>query len=59
MRHNDARGRGIIASDMKKVIKFQSSGIVIYYKIHFRVLLQHIYASEVSVVTVIDKKYNI
>ena len=58
MRRNDARGWGVIASDilkMRKVIEFQSSAFVVYYKIHFRVLLQHICAGKVSVVIVIDK----
>ena len=48
----------VIANDvlkMREVIKFQSSGIVIYYKIHFRVLLQSFCAGEVSVVIVTDK----
>ena len=55
-------GGGFIANDvlkMRKGIESQSSWIVIYYKIHFRVLLQPICAGEVSVVTVIDKQYNL
>ena len=41
------------------VIEFQSSWIVVYYKIHFRVLLQRICAGKVSVVIVIDREYNL
>ena len=55
MPHNDAREwgveGGVIANDilkMGKVIEFQSSGIVIFYKIHLHVLLQPICAGEVS-----------
>ena len=51
MRHNDARGwgggGGVIAYDVlkiRKVIEFQNSWIVIYYKIHFRFLLQPMHA---------------
>ena len=46
IRHNDARGWGcgsiVIANNISKIknLEFQSSWIVIYYKIHFRVLLQ-------------------
>ena len=61
IRHNGAHRRwrvGGIANDvfkMRKVIEFQSSWIVIYYKIHFCVLLQPIHACEVPVVIVISK----
>ena len=51
-------GGSVIANDVLKmgnIIDFQSSWIVIHYKIHFRVLLQAIYGGEVSVGIVIDK----
>ena len=44
-------GVGGIARDVlkiRKVIEFQSSWIVIYFKTHFRVLLQPNFAGEVS-----------
>ena len=49
---------GVIANDvmkMRKVIEFQSSWIVVYYKIHFRVLLQLICPVEGSVAIVTGK----
>ena len=52
----------VIATDvlkMRKVIKFQSSWIAIYYKIRFGVLLQLTCAGEISVIAVIDKQYNL
>ena len=58
MHPNDACGSGVIANDVlkkRKFIKFQSSWIVVYYKIHFRVFLQAICTGEVSVVIVIDR----
>ena len=51
-------GGEVIANDvlkMRRVIEFQSLGIVVYYKINFGVLLQPICAGEVSVVIVVDK----
>ena len=68
MCHNYVRVLGrVIANDvlkMRQVIEFlflsyRSSWIAIYYKIHFRVLLQPICAGEVSLVIVIDKEYNL
>ena len=56
MRHNYARGWRVIPNDfliIKKVIEFQSSWIFVYYKIHFRVLLQLICAAEVPVEIII------
>ena len=53
MRHNDARGCGDFCKlrfevlKRRKVIEIQSSGIVIYYKIHFRVPLEPICAGDV------------
>ena len=44
---------------MKKGIEFQCLWIVIYYKIHFRVLLHPIWAGEVTVVIVTDKSNNL
>ena len=58
MRHNDVREWEVIANDilkMRKVIEFQISSIVLYYRIHFRVMLQPICAGELSVVIVINK----
>ena len=49
---------GVIANDvmkMRKVIEFQSSWIVVYYKSHFRVLLQLICPVEGSVAIVTEK----
>ena len=47
---------GLIGNDILKFRKNDSnSWIAVYYKIYFRVLLQHICAGEVSVVIVIDK----
>ena len=58
-RHNGARRWGVIANDILKVgklIEFQSLCAVIYYKIHFRVVLhQPICVGEVSVAIVIGK----
>ena len=69
MRHSDAHGcvcvcvwEGGIANDflkMRKVMEFQSSLIVVYYKIHFCVLLQPICTGQASVVIVIEKLYNL
>ena len=47
--HREEKGRE------RKVMEFESSLIVIYYKFHFLVLLQSICAGGVSVVIVIDK----
>ena len=41
--------------EMRIVIEFQNSWIVVYYKIHFHVQLQPICAGKLSVVRVIDK----
>ena len=52
------RGELVIANEvlkMRKVIEFQCSWIVVYYKIHFCILLQPDCAGEVSVVIVIDQ----
>ena len=53
MRHNDALRWGVggvivanVVLKMRKVIKFRSSWIVIYYKIQFRFLLQHLCTDE-------------
>ena len=49
-------GRGFIANDVlqrRKIIEFQSSRFVIYYKIYFRVHLQPICAGEV-----LQRKHN-
>ena len=49
-------GKGFIANDAlerRKIIEFQSSRFVIYYKIYFRVHLQPIYAGEV-----LQRKHN-
>ena len=58
-RHNGACRWGVIANDILKVgklIEFQSLRAVVYYKIHFRVLLhQPICAGEVSIAIVIGK----
>ena len=47
--HKEEKGRE------RKVIEFESSLIVIYYKFHFPVSPQSICADEVLVVIVIDK----
>ena len=44
---------------MREATEFQSSWIAVYNKIYFRVLLQPIWAGEVSIVIVIDKQYNL
>ena len=63
LRHNDSRRLWVIANDVlemgKVVAEFKSSWTVLYYKIHFRVLLQATCAGEVSVVIAIDKWYNL